>query len=232
MAAKGKKHICKNCRRPYFDLGKKVHKCPNCKQKTAPNKKSKETEKSQDTSLLIELFEVTDATSGKGYSVSSGILKLSFPTIRTGWHAVIGSEIKNKEIKNKDALIYFNEPTLKGLETYLSSVKFKGVGAVTSKGLIADHNVGVLKTLGGSSEFIETELDIKEDLAKSLYNGWSQKPEEHIFMIIMNELGFLEMQIREITKTLGADVIAVLNNNPFSLVKALPRFEMRDVDRV
>ena len=232
MSNKGKRHICKICRRPYFDLGKKIHKCPKCKPKAQSKDKSKKTDKPEDTSLLLELFEVTDASSGKGFSVSSGILKLSFPTIRTGWHAVIGSEIKDKEIKNKDALIYFNEPPLKGLETYLSSVKFKGVGAVTSRGLIADHNVGALKALGGSPEFIETELDIKEDLAKSLHDGWSLTPEENIFMIVMNELGLLEMQIREITKTLGADIIAVLNNNPFSLVKALPRFEIRDVDRV
>jgi len=232
MSNKGKRHICKICRRPYFDLGKKIHKCPKCKPRAQSNDKPKKTDKPEDTSLLMELFEVTDASSGKGFSVSSGVLKLSFPTIRTGWYAVIGSEIKDKEIKNKDALIYFNEPPLKGLETYLSSVKFKGIGAVKSRGLIADHNVGALKALGGSPEFIETELDIKADLAKSLHGGWSLTPEENIFMVVINELGLLEMQIREITKTLGADVIAALNNNPFSLVKVLPRFNFQDVDRV
>ena len=220
------------CKKPYFDLGKKVHKCPKCKPKAQSNDKSKKTNKSEETSLLMELFEVTDASSGKGYSVSSGILKLSFSTIRTGWHAVIGSEIKNKEIKNKDALIYFNEPPLRGLEAFLSSVKFKGVGAVTSRGLITDHNVGVLRALSGSSEFIETELNIKDDLAKSLNHGWSAAPEENIFMIVMNELMLLEMHIREIKKVLGAEIIAALNNNPFSLVKALPRFNFHDVDRI
>ena len=100
MSNKGKRHICKVCRRPYFDLGKKIHKCPKCKPKAQSKDKSKKTDKPEDTSLLMELFEVTDASSGKGFSVSSGILKLSFPTIRTGWHAVIGSEIKDKEIKN------------------------------------------------------------------------------------------------------------------------------------
>ena len=232
MVFKGKKHFCKVCKKPYFDLGKKVHKCPKCKPKAQSNDKSKKTNKSEETSLLMELFEVTDASSGKGYSVSSGILKLSFSTIRTGWHAVIGSEIKNKEIKNKDALIYFNEPPLRGLEAFLSSVKFKGVGAVTSRGLITDHNVGVLRALSGSSEFIETELNIKDDLAKSLNHGWSAAPEENIFMIVMNELMLLEMHIREIKKVLGAEIIAALNNNPFSLVKALPRFNFHDVDRI
>jgi len=232
MVFKGKKHFCNVCKKPYFDLGKKVHKCPKCKPKAQSNNKSKKTNKSEETSLLMELFEVTDASSGKGYSVSSGILKLSFSTIRTGWHAVIGSEIKNKEIKNKDALIYFNEPPLRGLEAFLSSVKFKGVGAVTSRGLITDHNVGVLRALSGSSEFIETELNIKDDLAKSLNHGWSAAPEENIFMIVMNELMLLEMHIREIKKVLGAEIIAALNNNPFSLVKALPRFNFHDVDRI
>ena len=232
MVFKGKKHFCKVCKKPYFDLGKKVHKCPKCKPKAQSNDKSKKTNKSEETSLLMELFEVTDASSGKGYSASSGILKLSFSTIRTGWHAVIGSEIKNKEIKTKDALIYFNEPPLRGLEAFLSSVKFKGVGAVTSRGLITDHNVGVLRALSGSSEFIETELNIKDDLAKSLNHGRSAAPEENIFMIVMNELMLLEMHIREIKKVLGAEIIAALNNNPFSLVKALPRFNFHDVDRI
>ncbi len=232
MSTKGKKHICKLCNRPYFDLGKKIHSCPKCKSKTPPKGKSKKTEKPKDTSLLMELFEVTDPSSGKGYSISSGVLKLSFPAIRLGWHAVIGSEIKSKEIKNKDALIYLNEAPLKGLQAYLSSVKFKGVGAVTSRDLIANHKAGTLRTLGGSPEFIETELDVKDDVAKSLKAGWVAKPDENIFSIIMNEMGLLEMQIKEITKTLGADIIAVLNTDPFSLVKALPRFNFQNVDRI
>ena len=39
-------------------------------------------------------------------------------------------------------------------------------------------------------------------------------------------------KIKEIENTLGADIIASLNQNPFSLVKTLPRCSFQDVDRI
>ena len=43
----------------------------------------------------------------------------------------------------------------------------------------------------------------------------------------------MQMQIKEIENTLGADIIASLNQNPFSLVKTLPRWcSFQDVDRI
>ena len=48
----------------------------------------------------------------------------------------------------------------------------------------------------------------------------------------MNELGLMQMQIKEVESSYGADIIASLNRNPFSLVKTLPRCSFQDVDRI
>lgn len=239
MAYRGKKHICKKCRKPYFDLGRKAHACPKCKapddasnKKAFAGGKANKKKQSTDISMVMELFEVTDPSTARGNSVSSGVLKLSFPSIRRGWYAVVGSEIDGKELKDKDALLYLDQAPLRGLETYLASGRFKGVGAVISRGLIADHNAGMLQTINGSRAVIEAELGVKEDIAKSLHAGWLSSPDENIFNVVMHELGFLDMQINEIKKTLGANIISALNKDPFVLVRALPRCTFQDVDRI
>ena len=86
--------------------------------------------------------------------------------------------------------------------------------------------------MSGSRAVIETELGVKEDIAKSLNAGWLSSPDENIFTVVMHELGFLDMQINEITKTLGANIISALNKDPFVLVRALPRCTFQDVDRI
>ena len=52
-------------------------------------------------------------------------------------------------------------------------------------------------------------------------------PDENIFAVVMHELGFLDMQINEITKTFGANIISALNKDPFVLVRALPQLHLR-----
>lgn len=240
MTDVGKKHVCRKCGRPYYDLGRKVYACPKCQTTTdlssdeAPTKikKIKKTENAQTTSTRMELFEVTDTSSEKGFGISFGTLRLSFPQIRKGWYAVIESEIEKREVKNNDAVIYLGAPPLKGLEAYLASAKFKGVGAVTSSDLVRTHKVDVLRAMTGSSDFIKEELGLKEEVSKSLSAGWSSSPTENVFTVVMNELGFLDMQIKEIVKNSGAGIITNLNKNPFSLVKFLPRLNFQDVDRI
>ena len=167
MKTKGKKHICKICKRPYFDLGKKVHSCPTCKSndknKSSVSKvaKNQKPEKPKDISTEMELFKVTDPSSRQAQGVTTGALKINFSEIKAGWYAAIVSEIENKEISNKDAVIYLNEPPLTGLEKHLSSITFKGVGAVTAKTIISEHRENALTALQDSAQLIEKALGIK-----------------------------------------------------------------------
>ena len=238
MKTKGKKHICKICKRPYFDLGKKVHSCPTCKSndKNKPSvskvAKNQKPEKPKDISTEMELFKVTDPSSRQAQGVTTGALKINFSEIKAGWYAAIVSEIENKEISNKDAVIYLNEPPLTGLEKHLSSITFKGVGAVTAKSIISKHKEDALTALQDRAQLIEKALGIKKQVAESLKNGWATSPEKNVFMVIMNELGLMQMQIKEVESSYGADIIASLNRNPFSLVKTLPRCSFQDVDRI
>ena len=42
MSTKGKKHTCRKCKRPYFDLGKTEHECPKCSLTALPSTKKKQ----------------------------------------------------------------------------------------------------------------------------------------------------------------------------------------------
>ena len=74
--------------------------------------KNQKPEKPKDISTEMELFKVTDPSSGQAQGISTGALKINLSEIKAGWYAAIVSEIENKEISNKDAVIYLNEPPL------------------------------------------------------------------------------------------------------------------------
>ena len=106
MKTKGKKHICKICKRPYFDLGKKVHSCPTCKSndknkpivsKVAKNQKP---EKPKDISTEMELFKVTDPSSGQAQGISTGALKINFSEIKIGMQQS-SQKLKTKKSRTK-----------------------------------------------------------------------------------------------------------------------------------
>ena len=107
MKTKGKKHICKICKRPYFDLGKKVHSCPTCKSndknKASVSKvaKNQKPEKPKDISTEMELFKVTDPSSGQAQGIGTGALKINFSEIKAGWYAAIISKLKTKKSRTK-----------------------------------------------------------------------------------------------------------------------------------
>ena len=85
-----------------------------------------------------------DPSSGQGLSIGAGNIRINFSAIRPGWYAVIANEIKNNEITNNKAVVYLNEPPLVGIEKHLSSITFKGVGAVTAKSLVQEHKENTL----------------------------------------------------------------------------------------
>ena len=118
--------------------------------------------------------------------------------LKQGWYVAPVSEIKKKQITSKNALLFLGEFPSRGAQIYLSSSRFTGIGSVTSEKIISEHSENLFKILKEKPTEIEAQLGVSKDHTKTLSEGWNKEPKENIFMIFMNELGFLETQIREI----------------------------------
>lgn len=240
MGNLGNKHICKKCKLPYYDLGKEKHSCPSCfktsksnfKTKSNKQKKKKENEALEDISCHLELIRVFKSGANEGNAISVGQIELPDENLKQGWYVAPVSEIKKKKITSKNALLFLGEFPSRGMQIYLSSSRFTGIGSVTAEKIISEHSENLFKFLKEKPNEIETQLGVSKDHSKALSEGWNKEPKENTFMIFMNELEFLETQIREIASKIGAEVITLINRNPFSLVKILPRFNFHDVERL
>ena len=240
MGNLGNKHICKKCKLPYYDLGKEGHSCPSCFKtpklnlKTTSNKqkKKKENADSKDVSCHLELIRVFKSGAKEGNAISVGRVELPGEDLKQGWYAAPVSEIKKKRITNKKALVFLGEFPSRGAQIYLSSSRFMGIGSITSEKIISDNSENLFRILKGKPSEIEERLSVTKEHSKTLSEGWNREPKENVFMIFMNELGFLETQMREIASKVGAEIITLINRNPFSLVKILPRFNFQDVERL
>ena len=238
MASKGRKHICAKCKKPYYDLNQKEHSCPKCegKSKVVASKKkiAKPTkeEEANDISLAVDLLTISSEKPHHAFTLANNRLEIELDARKFGWYAFPSEVVDGNSIPKKDFVIYLNSPPLSGLENFLSSMKFQGIGPATSRKLVADFGAGLFSVLAKDSKTIQQELKVNEAIVRSLCNGWAEKPNENIISILLAELGFLEFQARKIKDEIGADFISLLNRNPFSLVKLLPQFAFEDVDRL
>ena len=235
MSKLGKKRVCKKCRTPFYDLGKENFSCPKCNPNNSANHKGRSKSNPEDAkqiSLELDVFEVVHDEPLIGQGVLSGGLELPVSNSPAGWYAVARKNINNQKIIKKDHVLFLGEPPLKGIERYLAGNKFKGVGAVTSGRLVSSHRMQLLHWLCNSPSNIKEKLNITKEQSKSLLEGWNLAPEHNILSVFLNEIDLLETQIQQVERSYGADIIATLNNNPFSLVKTVSRFDFSDAERV
>ena len=234
MSKLGKKRVCKKCRTPFYDLGKENFSCPKCNPNNSANHKARSKSNPEDAkqiSLELDVFEVVHDEPLIGQGVLSGELELPVSNLPAGWYAVARKNINNQKITEKDHVLFLGEPPLKGIERYLAGNKFKGVGAVTSGRLVSSHRMQLLHWLCNSPSDIKEKVNITEEQSKSLLEGWNLAPEHNILSVFLNEIDLLETQIQQVERSYGADIIATLNNNPFSLVKTVSRFDFSDAER-
>ena len=235
---KGKKIRCKKCDGHFYDLNGKILACPKCSgtisRSSNPKIKSQRLYQNEEEqpSLAMQLLKVPGASSALASTIDAESVELPAGNHKEGWYAVISNEIKNNKIDNNYSLLHLGSSPLSGLQSYLATSRFKGVGIKKAKSLVAEYEENLFFILEGSVSSIQEELQVTAEQASDIHDGWHKAKDENYFNIITSEFNFLEMQKKKIASLMGANLITHINRNPFFLVKVLPNFSIEDVDRL
>lgn len=197
------------------------------------NFSKKSSKKEDDVDLKIDFVGVIDKDKNLGQSVLYG--KIEFPKNRRfkrGWYAIDAKAVVKKTIAQDTNLLYLGNAPLKGLKLYLSGWHFKGIGEVLADKIVNDANMNALRTVKGSAKQISERFNLKLDQAKSINLGWIKSKDEAYYDILLNELGFTNVQKRRLKEDFGLSIIQTLISNPISLLGAIPFLSMEDIEKI
>ncbi len=232
---KGNKVKCAFCGKSYYDLGRSNHPCPGCNKTNKSNNKkfgnnTKPSIEDDAPSVEMELMEVTSENSNKAFSQNSGTVKFEFKEVKPGWYCAPKSSIVKGVISSRKDVFFLQSAPLAGLIKYLCSPRFKGIGVSTASEIVNKNSGSVIASLEGSVDFISSELGVNKTIAKSLQAGWKQDSKSNIFKVLLLEAGLTELQIKDLSEKVGSNIVRIVNDNPFRLLKLISRFGFEDVD--
>ena len=170
----------------------------------------------------ISIYYSSSTTAPSLVSGDDDILGDRHPS-RGGWHFVSN--------KASDLLTLIDEPA-SGLASYLETYQFEGVGEETAKSIVENGCLKVFSCLNDESANLAEEFRVSKKVEKSLRAGWKVNANERNLRIFLFELGFSNGVINSILDNLGSEILNVLKNRPFDLVKQIPRLNFSDVQEV
>ena len=195
------------------------------------NKKS--SKKDDNIDLKIDFVGVIDKDKNLGQSVLYG--KIDFPKnkkFKRGWYAIDAKKVAKKTVSQDAKLLYLGNAPLKGLKLYLSGWHFRGIGEVLADKIVNDANMNTLRTIKGSVTQISKKFGLKKEQATSINLGWTKSKDEAHYDILLNELGFTNVQKKRLKEDFGLSVIQTLITNPMSLLGAIPFLSMEDIEKI
>ena len=183
--------------------------------------------------LKIDFVGVIDKEKNLGQSVLYG--KIDFPKnkkFKSGWYAVDAKQVIKKVVTQDANLLYLGNAPLTGLKLFLSGWHFRGVGEVLADKIVSRGNMNTLRTIKGSSSHIQEKFDITEDQAKSINNGWAKTNDLAHYDILLNELGFTNVQKKHLREDYGLSILHKLITNPISLLGTIPYLSLDEIKKV
>ena len=159
------------------------------------NFSKKSSKKEDDIDLKIDFVGLIDKEKNLGQSVLYG--KIDFPKnrkFRGGWYAIDAKQVVKKTVSQDAKLLYLGNAPLKGLKLFLSGWHFKGIGEVLAEKIVNDANMNTLRAIKASETQIGERFNIKQEQAKSINLGWAKDKDEAHYDILLNELGFTNVQ--------------------------------------
>lgn len=107
--------------------------------------------------------------------------------------------------------------TLSGLERYLGSKQFSGVGPELAKRVVAHFGHDMVAVLEQAPERL-TEVDgIGRARAKAISEAWNAQRDRRDVKIFLHSYGVTDAYAERIFKRYGSDAVAVIRENPYRL---------------
>ena len=106
------------------------------------------------------------------------------------------------------------------------------MGEIQSKKLVKDYGFSFIRVLNQTSKQISKQLDISEKLATVLQQGWKATLGYNFLEVFLRNAGFTFSQIIFIKENLGAGIINILKDKPYSLIGIIPRFTFEQASKM
>ena len=166
-------------------------------------------------------------------TVVSGPSNLNTSSLREpGWYFF--KPLKSSETKSlspNTALHMMEEPSA-GIQSYLQTHAFKGIGPETARKLAVPETYNVFEDLSRPAEEISVAYGINASTATLFETAWAKTSKTRDIQIMLRQLGLGNAVVKQIRETLGNDVIEEILSNPYELVKKIKYFTFEDAENI
>lgn len=151
---------------------------------------------------------------------------------KPGWNFIAKLSLENVASSTAPQSIRLKEPPLLGLQSYLETPAFPGIGPETAKKLIAGASTEIFSHLSGSPQNLAKQCGISLEIAEKFSELWQKREKTRHLQILIRQLGFKNAAAREVVERFGNQIIEKLLDDPFLLVRDLRYFSFDDASRV
>ncbi len=147
----------------------------------------------------------------------------------------VGEWIEEKRFGKqfKAELILASQPqTASGLENYLASGLFSGIGARFAKKLVSSFGLEVFKVIEHEPEKLKTVSGITPARINSLIRSWEDQRAIHNVMVFLSNLGIRTGQALKIATAYGSNAISIVSSEPYRLATEIAGFGFQSADEI
>lgn len=121
---------------------------------------------------------------------------------------------------------------LKGIEKYLGSGLFKGIGATYAKKIVSHFKEKTLDTLNNAPESLRSVPGIGEKRLKKFIQSWQEQVYVRDVMIFLRGIGVGASLAQKIYRSYGNESIQLLQENPYRLSQDLFGVGFKTADKL
>lgn len=119
-----------------------------------------------------------------------------------------------------------------GIEAYLSSKLFKGIGPATAKKIVNKFGKNTLEVIDKTPEKLSEIKGISKKSIESLKESWVKNKEYQDVMIFLKKYGITNHMAMKIYKKYGSDTVDFINRNPYRLINDIDGIGFLTCDKI
>ncbi|MEE2745854.1 MAG: AAA family ATPase, partial [Pseudomonadota bacterium] len=152
--------------------------------------------------------------------------------IEPGWYFFQPQKIKGTTLLSVQSALYMTTPPTKGIQSYLETKAFRGIGRETAKKLSIPLTNNIFEDLSLPYKEISNKHGISEAIAKTFEKAWAKTKETHALEIMLRQFGITDKTVNQIIELFGNSIIPQILLNPFELVRKVPNFNFEDAENI
>ena len=122
--------------------------------------------------------------------------------------------------------------TEEGIEKYLASGMVKGIGPVHAKKLVKAFGSAVFEVIEETPKKLQTIEGIGPHRASLIVKGWEDQKVVREIMLFLHQYSISSSRAVRIYKTLGANAIKIMTENPYRLARDIRGIGFLSADQI